>query len=361
MHSLHWGIQLLIWSIVSVGVTWVIAKACDTFEGSADYLGRNMPPGIKGSTINAIGSSMPELWTTAALLFFIGGVDSFAAGISVTAGSAVFNSDIIPMLVILAVMSPFALRMLTFGIVNLKSGVLTKEITIDKKAVGRDALVLIFAEGVLIFLLGKETLTWVDGAILVGLYIPYIIVMWWQTSNHEAEESDGDEYEGVTTGSAWKGLFISTSILIVACYILGEAIMGTAEALSINAMIIGLFLGAAASSVPDSILSVKDAIKGNYEDAIGNAVGSNTFDICIALGGPLLVYTLMYGPITMPTHDGIQVLRVALLVFTVLIVGMLLIPKTIRLWHATALGVLYIIWTIFALNTEFKWFTIGWM
>jgi cation:H+ antiporter len=58
-------------------------------------------------------------------------------------------------------------------------------------------------------------------------------------------------------------------------------------------------LSAAASSVPDTVISIKDAKKGNYDDAISNALGSNIFDISFALGLPLLIYTLVYGEIRM--------------------------------------------------------------
>ena len=48
----------------------------------------------------------------------------------------------------------------------------------------------------------------------------------------------------------------------------------------------GVIIAAAATSVPDTILSIKDARKGNYNDAISNALGSNIFDICFAFLGP---------------------------------------------------------------------------
>lgn len=48
----------------------IIAKACDGFEVATDYLGRNMSDGVKGATLNAIGSSMPELLTTVFFLAF---------------------------------------------------------------------------------------------------------------------------------------------------------------------------------------------------------------------------------------------------------------------------------------------------
>ena len=81
----------------------VIWRASDGFETSSDYLGRNLSDGVRGATINAIGSSMPELFTTFIGLVALKEADAFAFGIGTTAGSAIFNAMIIPAVVIIAV------------------------------------------------------------------------------------------------------------------------------------------------------------------------------------------------------------------------------------------------------------------
>ena len=111
-------IELAELTVVVLLSSYVLAKSCNAFEGASDFLGRNLPAGIKGATINAVGSSLPELFTTLALLFFIGGAEVFGAGVAVTAGSAVFNSEIIPFLCIVAVMAPATFR-LVLRIVSL--------------------------------------------------------------------------------------------------------------------------------------------------------------------------------------------------------------------------------------------------
>ena len=83
----------------------VIWKASDGFETSSEYLGRNMSEGVRGATINAIASSMPELFTTIFFLWFLKDTDGFSGGIGTTAGSAIFNGMIIPAVVIFAVLS----------------------------------------------------------------------------------------------------------------------------------------------------------------------------------------------------------------------------------------------------------------
>ena len=72
------------------------------------------------------------------------------------------------------------------------------------------------------------------------------------------------------------------------------------EGLDIPVMFVALILAAAASSFPDTIISMKDARRGQYDDAISNALGSNIFDVCLALGFPLFIFTIINGPIHMP-------------------------------------------------------------
>lgn len=386
--------------IVTVAfASYVLAKSCNSFEGAADFLGRKLPPGVKGATINAVGSSLPELFTTIALLFFIGGDEVFGAGIAVTAGSAVFNSDIIPCLCIIVVTAPALARMMfrvsTLGLMKLKSEWHTTEsFEIDKPALIRDGIAVIIAELVLIYLLGKSTLTWVDGAILMVIYLPYVAFMAWQSSKFDNEnkalaaddeeqeeesqpEEDPDnprepvgklkaiinfDFNNLYFGgkpyvpeSSWKPWMVLTSAVLVisgACYVLGETIVLSAKLLNVHEIVTALFLGAAASSVPDTILSVKDSMKGNHNDAISNAVGSNTFDICVALGFPLFLYGLTEGTIPMPDHDSVLGMRVALVVVTTVILTTFLIPKKVRFWQAIVLAILYIIWTAFILMTE---------
>ncbi|HEB79215.1 MAG TPA: hypothetical protein ENI79_01900, partial [Rhodospirillales bacterium] len=70
----------------------VMMYACNSFDDAASHLGRNMTAGVRGATINAVGSSMPELLTTFFLLFLFQDQGGFAAGIATTAGSAIFNA-----------------------------------------------------------------------------------------------------------------------------------------------------------------------------------------------------------------------------------------------------------------------------
>ena len=308
-----------------LATSYVIAKACDSFEGAADYLGRNMAPGTKGTTINAIGSSLPELLTTLAFMFFIGKEGALAAGIATTAGSAVFNSVVIP-----------ALCIWVMG--------RNVQITLDKRVIWRDGMFLIAAEVLLIALLGLNPLTVITGVGLVSFYGVYIwyVLRYSGSSSNEVEE-DEDEYESekglfeklitfdfngllfnnasFTNKSAWTTLSFAVAVIALACHFLADATANISEALGVPLYLSAMIIAAAATSVPDTILSIKDAKKGNVEDALCNAFGSNIFDITVALGIPLLLFTLIYGPTAVTNNMDMQVLRFALVGITAIVIA----------------------------------------
>jgi cation:H+ antiporter len=147
-----------------------------------------------------------------------------------------------------------------------------------------------------------------------------------------------------TTSSAWVVLSLSTIVIAIACYGLSEAVMLSADALNVPAYFTALIFAAAATSVPDTILSVKDAMRGSYDDAISNAVGSNTFDITVALGLPLVLYALLYGDVTIMSADETQTLRVVLFVVTVVVLLLLLLAPRVTVATAFILAAIYFGW-----------------
>ena len=135
-----------------------------------------MSEGVRGATINAIGSSMPELFTTIFFLILLKDTDGFSGGIGTTAGSAIFNGMIIPAVVIFVV---------------LFSGI-SKNINVSKKVILRDGLFLIAAEFILIYLISGSTLYWWHGLILMITYGVYMTYMLISMKNNQQEE-DGEE------------------------------------------------------------------------------------------------------------------------------------------------------------------------
>ena len=359
---------LLIPILIIVFCCLVIWKASDGFETSSEYLGRNLSEGVRGATINAIASSMPELFTTIFFLIFLKDTDGFSGGIGTTAGSAIFNGMIIPAVVILAV---------------LYSKVTTK-IEVSKKVILRDGISLIIAETILILLISGNTLHWWHGLVLMVTYVVYITYM--LTSMKKVEETDDDDdeddeeiesvgffkglftlnLEGLVIGdkeinsrNSWTLLILSMLVigsacllLVVACEFIGSdtyTLLGNEfNGLNIPIMFVAVILASAATSVPDTIISIRDARNGNYNDAISNALGSNIFDICFALGFPLFMYCLIYGPIKMDPSvvEFSSELRILLLIFTIMAFFVYYIGKYMDQTKAYILFLMYLLFTI---------------
>lgn len=122
--------------------------------------------------------------------------------------------------------------------------------------------------------------------------------------------------------------------------------------LGIPIMFLAIVLASAASSVPDTILSMRDAKNGNYNDAVSNALGSNIFDISFALGLPLFLYTIIYNPIHM-SPDIIEQsgeLRMFLLILTIVAFIIYLSGKKLGVGKAIALISIYFIFLLYIIG-----------
>jgi len=347
--------------------------ACDSFDEAASYIGRNMKPGVRGATINAVGSSMPELMTAMFLLFLYHDQDGFSAGIATTAGSAVFNAVIIPMVCILAVRyKGVATEKLVDGVTRVVREKIDG-IEVSKETIIRDGVFLLAAEAVLIWFLRGNTMAWWMGACLMGIYLLYFAFLMTgfggaNDDEEEDEDAEDDDDESVSklkalltfdfntllfnarsfsTGSAWVVLTLATTVLGVACWKLADAVMMSANALGVPPYFTAVILAAAATSVPDTVLSVKDALRGDYDDAISNALGSNTFDITVALGFPLLLYGLMFGDVVIESAAQTQTLRWVIFFVTLTVLSLFLFSKRVTVNTSYVLGAIYLGWVAF--------------
>jgi len=332
----------------------IIAMACNVFEASTDYIGRNLNDGVKGATLNAIGSSMPEFLTTVFFLAFAIKTDlgrDFAASVGGDTGSAIFNSIIIPMLVIWVVLATVA-------------GV--KGITIAKKVILRDGAFLITAELLLLVLLSSNYITHWHGWIFTCFYLIYLsFTLLSMRSDDEEAEDDEDEGEADTwyeryqlkaasgrTIRSWILLAVSTLVIAAACAGLVESCKVIAADIGINPLFVALVLVAAASSVPDTIISIKDANKGNYDDAMSNVLGSNIFDITISMGLPLAVFLLVTGQKIDFAEAGPTLIdiRIMLLIVTIVTISVYYFSKQLKGYHVVVLGCLYGVFILYAIG-----------
>jgi len=283
--------------------TYLIWKISSTFDLAANYLTKNIGEGIKGPTINAIASSLPELFISTMFLFYYGDIKGFSASYATIIGSSAFNIAVIPVV--------------SFLIVYFKSN--TQKFEIDRVIVKQDGIFLIGA--IILFLLGLLFgINIYFTCILIGYYIAYV----WSLYNSRKSNKSDFECNNIIKTESSNGIFsdilnlkffsifnsgkitaisslftILFSIVVIgfSCDILITSTEDISKVVGINLFFVSFFIASIASSIPDTFLSVKDATNGKFKDSFSNAYGSNMFDICIGLGLPLFVYIIINGTI----------------------------------------------------------------
>jgi len=336
----------------------VIWRSSHGFEVASDYLGRKLPPGIKGATLNAIASSMPEFLTTLFFLFYLRSPEGFSGGLGVTSGSAMFNLLIIPALVVIILFS-------------IGKG---RNIILNKKVLLREGVVLLISQVVFVSFLFMGDLRASHGLIMVLIYMLYLGILFVITQRKKRADPGYDapvdtkrqhmlirfialdithlilNRREINRGRAWTLLGASTLVMTFGTWLLVHATVQFGQETGIPLIFVAVVLSAVATSVPDTIISIKDARKGNYDDAVSNALGSNIFDIAFALGLPILLYNVIYGNTMILNRDVLaftQEVWVFLLLSTVLALAIMLTGKYFNRRKAFLLLGIYVLFLIF--------------
>ena len=295
---------------------YVIWRAGDTFLEGSNYIGRNLRDGVKGATINAVASSMPELFIALFFLFYLRDLSGFSGGLGTSFGSVIFNSLIIPSVAIIGVLSDPQ----------------KKSVVVSKKIILRDGVWLLLVEFVLIYFIQQGEISWKESLILLLIYCLYLFYLFKTMKgggeiNYEEPFTDKEKIsilsafmifdlkrllignKPLNSTKAWFVFSVSSLVigfvcyfLVVACEWLGSEYytvpyLGDFSGLGVPLLFVALVFAAIGSSFPDTIISYKYAQKGNYDDAVSNAYGSNIFNLCIALGAPLFLFTIYTGSI----------------------------------------------------------------
>jgi len=225
---------------------------------------------VRGATFDAIGSSTPEFCTVMLAVIFYNKFEDI--GIATIAGSGIFNILVIPMLAIMFYKGSKA------------------TIKIDKKAVMRDMLFYTAALSTLLLFALKGEFNILSGIFLVLVYIVYLIKLCMETKRYR-KRIGTEEKEQIH--STYTILFSKSllSLILVGCAI--DAIIHSsiiiASVFNIPQYVVSIIILAGCTSIPDLLISVNSAKRGDMAGSISNVVGSNIFDICICLGLPMLI------------------------------------------------------------------------
>jgi len=223
-------------------------------------------PLVVGLTIVAFGTSAPEMAVSVNAV--LGGQNDIAIGNVV--GSNIFN--VLFILGLAALITPM--------VVNIQ--LIRQEVPI---MLGASLLLLIFA------LDGRIGM--VDGAVLFGLVLAYTVFLIVQSRNESqaARDEYAAEFKPAEKGGWDERMPIQLSLILIglAVLVLGAHWLVTsavifAQALGVSDVVIALTIVAAGTSLPEVATSIIAAIKGERDIAVGNVVGSCTFNLLGVVG-----------------------------------------------------------------------------
>jgi len=250
-------------SVVAVVLIWVGSVR---LERSAERLSKHygLPVAVHGAVVVAVGSSFPELSSVVISTLVH---DEFSLGVGAIVGSAIFNLLVIPSV----------------------SALSSDQLRATRDIVHKDAQFYVISILVLFitFALGA---TYVPGgtnreAILtptivlvpLGTYAIYVFLHYQDTQDHVAAEVD------VRVVGQWGSLALGLLLIAVGVEGIVRAALGFGELFGTPSLLWGLTVIAAATSLPDAIVSVRAARQDADVTSLTNVLGSNTFNLLVAI------------------------------------------------------------------------------
>ena len=259
--------------LLAVGFAFLVKGADFFVEGSSSIAKKlKVPPIIIGLTIVAMGTSLPEtaVSVTASL------VQNNELAVSNVVGSNIFN------------------LMFVIGVCSILTPIMVQKATVVRDiplSLGCALFLLVLG----ISGLGDKTgmtLGHAGGVIFLIVFAGYIFTMVRSAMKARAA-GQKVEIEGVEECDNMKELSYGKSILFLivgaaAIAFGGDLTVDTASRIAIelgmSQTLVGLTIVSIGTSLPELVTSVVAARKNEVDMAVGNAVGSNIFNILMVLG-----------------------------------------------------------------------------
>jgi cation:H+ antiporter len=247
--------------------TLVIWKGSEYFERAAARLSKHygLPVAVHGAVVVAVGSSFPEISSIVISTVVHG---EFSLGVGAIVGSAIFNLLVIP------------------GV----SAIFSENLDSNRSLVHRDTQFYIISV-LLLFVVFALGATYVPGGtnraailtpglamILLATYAVYLFLHQQDASGHV-----GDDTTDVDPLREWGVLLVALLVIAVGVEGIVRAALALGETFGTPSFLWGLTVIAAATSLPDAFVSVNAAKEGDSVTSLTNVLGSNTFNLLVAI------------------------------------------------------------------------------
>ena len=211
---------------------------------------------VIGATLIALGTSLPEMAVSISASMK-GSADIAVANVI---GSTIFNIALV------------------LGAVFL----LAKKIAPTRDLFAKDSAWALFPILVFILMGLDGQLNLVDGVLFLLLMAAYLIFL---IGSNQVEDIDDDlAKEKFAWGKTSALLIVGFVFVVVGADFAIDSAGNIARQFGISEWIIGLFLVAFGTSLPELTISIKSAMNNNADLAIGNIIGSNVANFTMVLG-----------------------------------------------------------------------------
>lgn len=262
--------------VLIVGFVALVYGADWLVDGASGLAKRfNVSDLVIGLTIVAFGTSMPEF-----VVNMISATSSTPNDLAIT---NILGSNAINIFVILG---------LTALIWPVSSKPQTRQVDLPFAVVG--SLIVLFCacytlkwtngleqwRGFRIYQTGEDCISWIGGLVLLALFCIY---MYYLAKHAKEAPEEGESFQPM---AVWKAMLLIV-VGLVCLTIGGECIVQSATEMAhrmgIGDAIIGLTIVALGTSLPELATSCMAAAKHNSDLALGNCVGSCTFNVFFVL------------------------------------------------------------------------------
>jgi cation:H+ antiporter len=263
---------------VLLGLTLLLVGGASLVKGASGIAQAfNVPSLIIGLTVVAFGTSAPELVinVTGALQ----GKTDLAFGNAV--GSNLANFGLV--LGLAAIMSPIYLQ---------------------GQVIRREVPFLLLITAILLVMVWDEplsgTLPLLDRGDAIILFLLFTVFVYFMVRDFINEEDDpllveGDTFSSKGSGNGlvnWVLLLIGLVLLVVGGEMTIDNGVAVAEIMGVSEVVIGMFVLAVGTSLPELITSGIAAYKKETDLALGNIVGSNIFNSLVVLPAAAIIRPL---------------------------------------------------------------------
>lgn len=287
--------MLVLYSVLLLAGFLVLFKSADQFVVGSVATAKNLDisPMVIGLTVVALGTSAPEIFVAAASS--LRGEPELAVGNAI--GSNIANMGMVMGITALLVPLPF-----------------------KREVLKHDLPIMAFVTICAGFVLFDNDVDHWDTALLLAVLVLFLLRIAFDSKLSEPEAileiAELDEIPTMPLGKALLVLGASLVFLLLSAELLVFAVIKISTAMGVSELFIGLTVIAVGTSLPELVVSVTSALKGETDLAIGNIVGSNIFNILAVLAIPgILAPTILDEEVLMRDFGVMAGMTVAVLVF----------------------------------------------